>query len=94
MFQIKMMSTCSALFMTIAGPFWSVDLLTLFDPFALLSYMYSAVLSCNRPQANYFIICALGTSVTLITSFVIFSRAKNIKYIRVVIISIFSRTFG
>ena len=33
--------------------------------------------TCNRPRANYFIICALGTSVTLITSFVIFLRALS-----------------
>ena len=48
-------------------------------------------LICNRPRANCFVICSLGTSVTLITSLVYYFcelfRAKNIKYIRVVIMS-------
>ena len=32
----------------------------------------ACIYMCNRPRANYFVICALGTSVTIITSFVIF----------------------
>ena len=35
----------------------------------------ACIYMCNRPRANYFVICALGTSVTIITSFVIFLRA-------------------
>ena len=33
--------------------------------------------TCNRPRANYFVICTLGTSVTYITSFVIFLRGLS-----------------